>query len=119
VEDSKKNHYESNILKVLTLKRILATLHHYETHNKPQPSSCWSSTPTGFIKLIFDGATIGNLGKVGYGGAFRNKQGIIYRTYTSKLGINNNNVSELHALEEGLKITKENCFTKIIAKGDS
>jgi ribonuclease HI len=41
------------------------------------------------------------------------------RTYGGKLGVNTNNAIELHALEEGLRISSTQGISKLIVEGDS
>jgi hypothetical protein len=53
----------------------------------------WSLLPTGFLKLNFDRASKGNLGPIGFGGAFHNSSGQLLWIYADYIGIENNNAT--------------------------
>jgi hypothetical protein len=89
---------EASILKTFDLQLSNA----FQKPTRKSPSSTipdrWEPPPVGFIKLNFDGASKGNLGSVGLGGAFQNDKGELLRIYVGSLGIDSNNAAELQAL---------------------
>ena len=98
---------------------IKPTLINKVTHQNSQSPDSWNTPPTSFIKLNFDDASKGNPGSTGRGGFFRNNKGEILYIYSSNLGYTINNVAELNALVEGLKIAIGNNYQKVILEGDA
>jgi hypothetical protein len=66
----------------------------------------WSNSHKKHV-LSFDGASKGNPGEGGVGGAIRNPRGQLMDTYSWNLGIVSNNVAEAYALLKGIQIAKE------------
>eukprot|EP00253_Pinus_taeda_P020669 PITA_20669 len=64
--------------------------------------SIWSPPPINTYMLNFDGASKGNPGLTGYGGAVRNHQGQVLKVFYGSIGWNTNNVAELEGLWRGL-----------------
>jgi ribonuclease HI len=80
------------------------------------------STSTSFIKLNFDRASKGNLGRARVGGVFRDYLGNILRVFVRFLGSNGsntNNAIELEALEIGLHISIAQKYQRLIVEGNS
>jgi ribonuclease HI len=69
--------------------------------------------------LNFDGASRGNPGIAGIGGAIRNQAGEIIHIFCRALGESTNNEAEFAALEQGLKILRNLRRGNIIVEGDS
>jgi ribonuclease HI len=69
--------------------------------------------------LSFDGASKGNPGEGGAGGAIRNPRGQLMDTYSWNLGIVSNNVAEAYALLKGIQIAKERHINQLTVIGDS
>ena len=79
----------------------------------------WTSSPSGFLKLNFDGATKGNPGVVGAGGVIRDSGGNINQLYAGSMGNSTNNTAEFGALKLGLEILRRERMTNTIVEGDS
>eukprot|EP00253_Pinus_taeda_P027174 PITA_27174 len=82
------------------------------------PSS-WAPPPPNTFLLNFDGASKGNSGSIGFGGAIRNSQGIPLTIFYGSIGWNTNNAAELEGLWRGLKIAQGQRLTPLIVEGDS
>jgi hypothetical protein len=73
----------------------------------PQNSlpTSYSSSPQGFVKLNFDGASKGNPRLASYGGLIRDQEHNVLWIYVENYGIaNNNNEAKFIYLERGLKL---------------
>lgn len=79
----------------------------------------WSPPPINTYMLNFDGASKGNPGSTGYGGAVRNHQGQVLKVFFGSIGWNTNNVAELEGLWRGLNIAQKEGLTPLIVEGDS
>jgi hypothetical protein len=79
----------------------------------------WTPTPTGFLKLNFDGAAKGNPGMTGMGGVIRDSGGNIIRLYAGSMGNSTNNAAEFGALEFDLEILSRERMTNTIVEGDT
>lgn len=75
--------------------------------------------PKGWKKLNFEGASRGNPGKDGIGCIVKLENGDWIIKRAKHMGIIMNNIVELEALREGLKLTLNNNITKLIIEGDS
>jgi len=84
-----------------------------------QEATSWSPPPLEMHKLNFDGASKGNPGKAGYGGAFRDHMGNPHCIYRGSIGWDTNNSAELEGLWRGLKIAHEKEYFPLIIEGDS
>lgn len=73
----------------------------------------------GFIKLNFDGASKGNPGPAGYGGAFRDSRGQTRWIYADKGGIISNNEVKFMAAYQGIRIAIRNGYMKLEIEADS
>eukprot|EP00253_Pinus_taeda_P008595 PITA_08595 len=82
-------------------------------------SSIWSPPPINTFILNFDGASKGNPGSTGYGGAVKNHEGQVLKVFFGSIGWNTNNVAELEGLWKGLNITQKEGFSPLIVEGDS
>ena len=67
----------------------------------PHSSDSWQCLMVGSFKINFDGATKGNSGPVGFGGAIGNSKGIVIRIFWGNIGTNTNNLAELEGLING------------------
>lgn len=81
--------------------------------------SKWQCPPEGSLKLNFDGASRGNPGTAGIGGALRNQAGEIIHIFCRALGESTNNEAEFAALEQGLKTLRKLRQGNVIVEGDS
>ncbi|GLJ53797.1 hypothetical protein SUGI_1148150 [Cryptomeria japonica] len=79
----------------------------------------WKPPPTGWVKLNFDGASKGNLGRARFGALIRNDCGRIICSVAGPYGTTSNNEVELKGLEEGLAMCVEKGMEKVIIEGDS
>jgi len=71
------------------------------------------------IQLNFDGASKGNLGKVGYGGAFRDHKGKPLLIFLGSIGWDMNNSIELEGLWKGLILAQRHSFFPLVIEGGS
>eukprot|EP00253_Pinus_taeda_P019814 PITA_19814 len=81
--------------------------------------SIWSPPPINTYMLNFDGASKGNPGLTGYGGAVRNHQGQVLKVFFGSIGWNTNNVVELEGLWRGLFMAQRERLSPLIVEGDS
>eukprot|EP00253_Pinus_taeda_P012787 PITA_12787 len=79
----------------------------------------WQLPPEACLKLNFDGASRGNPGIAGIGGAIRNHKGDIIHIFCRSLGECTNNEAEFAAMEQGLKILRSFRQGNFIVEGDS
>lgn len=75
--------------------------------------------PVSQYKLNFDGASKGNPGPTGFGGAIRNSEGVPVGIYWGYIGLNSNNMAELRGLLEGLRMATSHGWMPLILEGDS
>eukprot|EP00253_Pinus_taeda_P028075 PITA_28075 len=87
-------------------------------HTSSQLQS-WQLSPKACLKLNFDGASRGNPGIAGIGGAIRNHKGDIIHIFCRSLGECTNNEAEFAAMEQGLKILRSFRQGNFIVEGDS
>eukprot|EP00253_Pinus_taeda_P007163 PITA_07163 len=86
---------------------------------KQDTPSIWSPPPINTYMLNFDGASKGNPGLTGYGGAVRNHQGQVLKVFFGSIGWNTNNVVELEGLWRGLFMAQRERLSPLIVEGDS
>ena len=79
----------------------------------------WNPPPKGFLKLNFDGAYKGNLGKERYGFVLRNNRGKMLGYGYGFLGIESNNGAEIEGLIHGLEWVLGHFHEPLIVEGDS
>eukprot|EP00253_Pinus_taeda_P019464 PITA_19464 len=109
-------------LRILKRFQLEASSNQPTWGNRAQHSSQihrWQHPPEGGLKLNFDGASRGNPGIAGIGGAIRNQDGDIIHIYCRALGECTNNEAEFVALEKGLKILRTIRRGNVIVEGDS
>jgi len=82
-------------------------------------SDIWQPPPYGFLKVNIDGASKGNLGFGGFGGAIRDEEGQIKKFFHGHLGKATNNMAELMALEQCLEISLDSNLHNVIIEADS
>lgn len=75
--------------------------------------------PQGFLKFRIDGASKDNPGNAGCGGVLRDDNGSLLYIFHCHLGRATNNMLELLALEQCLKILKRNNIQNVIIEVDS
>ena len=88
-------------------------------NNKFRKSSKWSPPPKSWYKLNFDGASRGNLGKVGAGFMIHNPNSGICAKGAFILPPSTNNEPKLEGLVEGLKMSFQLKISNIIIERDS
>lgn len=71
------------------------------------------------IQLNFDGASKGNLGRVGYGGIFRDHKGKPLLIFIGSIGLDTNNSTELEGLWQGLLLAQHHGLFPLVIEGDS
>lgn len=71
------------------------------------------------IKLSFDGASEGNPGDAGWGGIFRDSDGISRWVYAEWGGEMSNNEAELWGIFHGIRIAARNGYRNLDIEGDS
>jgi len=109
-------------LRILKRFQLEASSNQPTWGNRAHPSSQlhrWQRPPEGGLKLNFDGASRGNPGIAGIGGAIRNQDGDIIHIYCRALGECTNNEAEFAPLEQGLKILRTIRQGNVIVEGDS
>ncbi|XP_077252720.1 uncharacterized protein LOC143892159 [Tasmannia lanceolata] len=84
---------------------------------KPQPK--WKAPPAGWLKLNFDGSSIGNAGMAGIGGLIRDDKAAIIMSFSGLVGICDANEAEVRVLLFGLQWAYENNQRPLIVEGDS
>ena len=75
--------------------------------------------PLGWVKLNFDGAAQGNPGVTGIGCIIHDENGTQIAKKASPLQPTSNNLAELKALHQGIKLCLQLNHTKVCIKGDS
>eukprot|EP00253_Pinus_taeda_P023753 PITA_23753 len=78
----------------------------------------WKPPPYCFLKVNIDGASKGNPGLAGFGGAIRDDQGKIKKIFHGHLGKATNNMAELMALEKCLEILVDSNSHNVIIEAD-
>ncbi|GLJ18103.1 hypothetical protein SUGI_0319690 [Cryptomeria japonica] len=93
----------------------------YKLRDKKQiiDSTVWSPPKTRIIKVNFDGADRGNLGKSIYGAIIRDKFGNFVGANYGPLGINTNNMAEMAGLVAGMECLNSFTFKHIYREGNS
>ena len=86
--------------------------------NKASPNF-WSHPSSATVKLNFDGASNGNPGVDGFGGAVKNHHGKIQGVFWGSLGYSTNNTTELDGLLIGVSWDIKHKLTPLIVEGDS
>ena len=79
----------------------------------------WEPPLDNVFKLNFDGASKGNPGKAGYGGAIKYHNGNITLLFYGSIGLESNNVVELEGMVVGLIITNKMNLLPLIMEGNS
>ncbi|GLJ52315.1 hypothetical protein SUGI_1112750 [Cryptomeria japonica] len=79
----------------------------------------WQAPPPRWLKLNFDRANKGNLGRSGLGAIVRDEFGVTLKPFSGLVGIATNNVAEISALEVGLKWCALKRIDKLIIEGVS
>jgi len=79
----------------------------------------WQPPLHGFLKVNIDKASKGNPGLAGFGGVIRDEKGQINKIFHGHLGKATNNMAELMAQEQGLKILLASNVHNVIIEVDS
>jgi ribonuclease HI len=94
--------------------------HMNPTKNSEARKNCkWSPPPPGWYKLNFDGASRGNPGLSGIGCIINNEDGQWLLKRAKLINPTSNNLAELEAVLEGIKLCLKLGLTKVIIEGDS
>ena len=75
--------------------------------------------PPRWYKLNFDGASHGNPGQSGIGCIINNEKGKWIIKRAKNINPTSNNLAEIEALQEGIKLCHKIGLTKVIIEGDS
>ncbi|GLJ45439.1 hypothetical protein SUGI_0956710 [Cryptomeria japonica] len=75
--------------------------------------------PQDWMKLIFDGASKGNLRDTRFRAIIRNNSSKIIHGVYGRLGKATNNEAKIRALEAGLNLCVQNGISKVLIEGDS
>eukprot|EP00253_Pinus_taeda_P001855 PITA_01855 len=120
-EDWKTAEAETEILKKLNVDQgmIYQQVSKQNRQLASQIRTAFRKPPEGFIKLNCDGAAKGNPGPAGFGGIFRNGEGVTEWIYVEHGGTMTNNEAEFMAVYQGLKIARRNGYRKLETEGDS
>ena len=94
-------------------------LFYHKKDNITRKECKWVAPLIGWKKLKFDGASRGNPGKAGLGYIVRSENGYLLLKWAKPLGNVTNNIAELEALKEGLKLSIKINIRKLIIEGDS
>ncbi|XP_068639159.1 uncharacterized protein [Aristolochia californica] len=86
---------------------------------KIQVMKDWVPPEVGYLKLNFDGSSLGNPGIAGFGGVISDSFGNQWFSYAAPLGISDSTSAELHGLLNGLRTFKDKCSGPIHIEGDS
>ena len=73
----------------------------------------------GWFKLNADGASFGNLGKVGGGGLIRDHYGSWVKGYIKHIGFASNITAEFWALKDGLMLVSQLGITQLLVELDA
>ncbi|KAL3527980.1 hypothetical protein ACH5RR_012636 [Cinchona calisaya] len=79
----------------------------------------WEPPPTEFWKLNTDDSSWGNPSIAGGGGVIRNSLGEWIVGFSRQLGVASNNLAEVWALRDGLKLTLDSHCTRLFVETDS
>lgn len=79
----------------------------------------WTRPLMGWVKLNCDEICCENLGNSGGGGIIHDNNGIVNATYSVNFGNVTNNVVELIAILEGIRLCKHFHFFDVIIESDS
>lgn len=111
---------ETRILRnweITSIPKYLGTLRTRPKENESLDT--WEPPPKDMFKMNFDGASKGNPGPTGYGGAIRNAEGRTMGIFWGYIGENTNNIVELKGPLAGLTTAINNGWLPIILEGDS
>ena len=91
----------------------------YHKKNQKEREECrWEPPSYGLMKLNFDGASRGNLGMIGIRYIIHSNSGNWIIKRAKPLEIATNNMAELEALQEGLKLSLQLGIRRLIIEGD-
>ena len=79
----------------------------------------WNRPPMGWFKLNADGASFGNLGKVGGGGLIRDHYGSWVKGYIKHIEFASNITAEFWALKDGLMLVSQLGITQLLVELDA
>ncbi|XP_019055746.1 PREDICTED: uncharacterized protein LOC109115811 [Nelumbo nucifera] len=79
----------------------------------------WAPPPSGFVKLNFDGSSMGNPGPSGIGGVLRNEEGMIISLFSGPIGLGDSLKAEISAVIEGTQRAIELNITNLVIEGNS
>ncbi|PHU20008.1 hypothetical protein BC332_11159 [Capsicum chinense] len=79
----------------------------------------WQKPTSGWLKLNTDGSSKGNSGSAGGGGIIKNSEGCFVLDFAENYGICSNNVAEVKAILQGIKICISMRLSNVIIEDDS
>ena len=93
---------------------------YYAKANKEARKNCrWEPPPPGWVKLNFDGAARGNPGIAGIGCIIHDEKGSWIAKKATPINPTSNNLAELEALHQGIKLCLKFNLFKVCIEGDS
>ncbi|XP_077242381.1 uncharacterized protein LOC143882877 [Tasmannia lanceolata] len=79
----------------------------------------WEAPPEGYLKINFDGSSLGNPGPAGIGGLAKNSAGVVSWAFAGPIGRSHSSGAEVKAAFQGIKRLSRDMFDKVIVEGDS
>ncbi|XP_077241786.1 uncharacterized protein LOC143882203 [Tasmannia lanceolata] len=79
----------------------------------------WEAPPEGYLKINFDGSSLGNPGPAGIGGLARNSAGVVSWAFAGPIGRSDSSEAEVKAAFQGIHRLSKDMFDKVIVEGDS
>lgn len=106
-------------LTLLGLQGITPISQYKSVRKRESEKEYWQPSPRGFLKFNIDGASKGNPGTTGFGGALRDEAGNILSLFHCYLGRATNNMAKLMAMEQCLDSLKRGNYYNVVIKADS
>ncbi|XP_077252633.1 uncharacterized protein LOC143892045 [Tasmannia lanceolata] len=79
----------------------------------------WEAPPEGYLKINFDGSSLGNPGQAGIGGFVRSSAGVVSWAFAGPIDRSDSSEAEVKAAFQGIKRLSRDMFDKVIVEGDS
>ncbi|XP_077215810.1 uncharacterized protein LOC143850444 [Tasmannia lanceolata] len=79
----------------------------------------WEAPPEGYLKINFDGSSLGNPGQAGIGALARNSARVVSWAFAGPIGRSDSSEAEVKAAFQGIHRLSRDTFGKVIVEGDS